>query len=245
MSQKPFTFEELSAIVSMLRSENGCPWDKAQTHRSIRPHILEEAYEVNQAVTDLEQTGDPANLIEELGDLLFQILLQAQIAEENGEFTMEHVIDHIAKKMIHRHPHVFGGKHYADATEQKADWEKLKSEENGHISGDLGAELDAVADTFPALIRGQKFAKKTTRAGLYDGGKEGVLHDLIESLVSLRVGMGKDAGSSVHKPDEDLQRSLGEILFAICRFAEAYSLNAETALLDKLDEIGDSLHEEI
>ena len=114
---KKFNFQELQAIVATLRGENGCPWDKSQTHESLKLYTLEEAYEVNQAVTDLTKTGDCANLKEELGDLLFQVLLQSQVAEDNGEFAIEDVIDGIARKMIHRHPHVFAGRHY-DSVEQ-------------------------------------------------------------------------------------------------------------------------------
>ena len=124
---KKFNFQELQAIVATLRGENGCPWDKSQTHESLKLYTLEEAYEVNQAVTDLTKTGDCANLKEELGDLLFQVLLQSQVAEDNGEFAIEDVIDGIARKMIHRHPHVFAGRHYDSVEQQQADWEKLNT----------------------------------------------------------------------------------------------------------------------
>lgn len=107
---RQFTFEELHAVVAALRGENGCPWDKAQTHESMKGNTIEEAYEVNQAVSDLTATGNPDNLCEELGDLLLQVMLHSQIAEEYGEFTLEDVIDGITRKMIRRHPHVFAGK---------------------------------------------------------------------------------------------------------------------------------------
>lgn len=126
---KKFNFQELQAIVATLRGENGCPWDKSQTHESLKLYTLEEAYEVNQAVSNLTKTGDCTNLKEELGDLLFQVLLQSQVAEDNGEFAIEDVIDGIARKMIHRHPHVFAGRHYDSVEQQQADWEKLKAQE--------------------------------------------------------------------------------------------------------------------
>ena len=157
---KKFNFQELQAIVATLRGENGCPWDKSQTHESLKLYTLEEAYEVNQAVTDLTKTGDCANLKEELGDLLFQVLLQSQVAEDNGEFAIEDVIDGIARKMIHRHPHVFAGRHYDSVEQQQADWEKLKSQEEGHKQTSLKEEIALVPESFPALIRGQKIAKK-------------------------------------------------------------------------------------
>ena len=127
---RQFTFEELHAVVTALRGENGCPWDKAQTHESMKGNIIEEAYEVNQAVSDLTATGNPANLCEELGDLLLQVMLHSQIAEESGEFTLEDVIDGITRKMIRRHPHVFGGETYASDEERRAAWEAIKEQEH-------------------------------------------------------------------------------------------------------------------
>ena len=160
MTNNTFQYQELLAITATLRGKDGCPWDKAQTHESTKPHLLEEAYEVHQAISDLTATGNPDHLIEELGDLLFQIVLHAQIAEEEGEFTMDDVVDRLCRKMIHRHPHVFKGQAYDSVEEQQADWEKLKSEEQGHISDSAREELRAVPAAFPALIRGQKIAKK-------------------------------------------------------------------------------------
>ena len=101
MTNNTFQFQELLAIVATLRGPDGCPWDKAQTHESTKPHLLEEAYEVHQAISDLTATGDPGHLIEELGDLLFQIVLHAQIGEEGGEFTIDDVVDKVCRKMIH------------------------------------------------------------------------------------------------------------------------------------------------
>ena len=150
---KQFNFQELHAIVSTLRSENGCPWDRAQTHETIKGNTIEEAYEVNQAVTDLSETGDPANLCEELGDLLLQVMLHSQIAEENGEFTLEDVVDGIARKMIRRHPHVFGQTTYHSIEEQQADWDAIKAQEHGSESGEdmtPADDLKNVPAAFPA-----------------------------------------------------------------------------------------------
>lgn len=157
---KKFNFQELQAIVATLRGENGCPWDKSQTHESLKLYTLEEAYEVNQAVSNLTKTGDCTNLKEELGDLLFQVLLQSQVAEDNGEFAIEDVIDGIARKMIHRHPHVFAGRHYDSVEQQQADWEKLKTQEEGHKQTSLKEDIDLIPENFPALIRGEKVAKR-------------------------------------------------------------------------------------
>ena len=148
---KKFNFQELQAIVATLRGENGCPWDKSQTHESLKLYTLEEAYEVNQAVSNLTKTGDCTNLKEELGDLLFQVLLQSQVAEDNGEFAIEDMIDGIARKMIHRHPHVFAGRHYDSVEQQQADWEKLKAQEEGHKQTSLKEDIALIPESFPAI----------------------------------------------------------------------------------------------
>lgn len=238
MSTSHFTFEELQAIVATLRSEHGCPWDKAQSHVSVRPYIMEEAYEVNQAITDLDNTGDPTNLIEELGDLMFQILLQAQIGEERGEFSTADVIDCISRKMIHRHPHVFGNKEYDSVDQQQADWEVLKAEEGGHRSEDARTELDTVCDAFPALLRGQKIAKKGARHNLFSMDEEEIFQSMLESVVDLAMTVAKATGDEHLNPIEsELQTKLGKTLFAVCRFAEKHHLSAEMALNDEIEDI--------
>ena len=226
-----FTFEELKAITAALRAEDGCPWDRAQTHESLKPYVIEEAYEVNQAVTDLTRTGDSSNLIEELGDLLFQVLLQAQVAEDQGEFTIDDIIDRIARKMIHRHPHVFGGKDYDSMDHQQADWERLKSEEEGHVSQSENAseELGRVPAAFPSLIRGQKIAKKAGRRELLSLDEEDVFRDMLTGLISL------EASALAGEDDQALHTELGRFLFAICRFLALHRLSGEHALTEELN----------
>lgn len=238
---KKFTFQELQAIVAALRSENGCPWDRAQTHESLKLYTLEEACEVNQAVTDLTKTGNPDNLREELGDLLFQVLIQSQISEENGEFTLEDVIDGIARKMIHRHPHVFAGRTYASTEEQQADWEKLKAQEAGHKELSAKEDLSGIPVTFPALIRGQKTAKKAVRHALLSENEEDILKELLRSVLSLtNLASSKDASknpdaSSKSADDSLLSDKLGEVLFTLCRFSTHYGLSGEMALIDQIE----------
>ena len=122
-------FEKFEQIVEQLRSENGCPWDRAQTHISLKPACIEEAAEVICGINHLEETGNPDNLKEELGDLLLQVVMQAQIAEEEGLFTLEDVIRGIDDKMIRRHPHVFGGEHFEKKEELLVSWEEIKGQE--------------------------------------------------------------------------------------------------------------------
>ena len=224
-----FTFQELHAIVAALRSEHGCPWDRAQTHATLKENTIEEAYEVNQAVDDLQRTGDPSHLKEELGDLLLQIMLHSQIAEESGEFTVEDVIDGISRKMIHRHPHVFGGKTYESIDEQKKDWERLKASEDGHQYESPAQELRQVPVAFPALIRGQKVMKKALRNDLVSDEDEVILKDMLQSVVDLQVAMSR--------PEEEADRSgyLGRTLMSILRMAAKYRINAEAALTEAIN----------
>lgn len=144
-------FEKFEKIVEQLRSENGCPWDRAQTHSSLKPACIEEAAEVICGINHLEATGDPENLKEELGDLLLQVVMHAQIAKEEGLFTMEDVIAGVCDKMIRRHPHVFGNLP-ADSPEQAfANWEEAKKQEKKGRD-DLKEELFAAFDESRALI---------------------------------------------------------------------------------------------
>ena len=229
---KKFNFQELQAIVATLRGENGCPWDKSQTHESLKLYTLEEAYEVNQAVSNLTKTGDCTNLKEELGDLLFQVLLQSQVAEDNGEFAIEDVIDGIARKMIHRHPHVFAGRHYDSVEQQQADWEKLKAQEEGHKQTSLKEDIDLIPENFPALIRGEKVAKKAASAGVLSTNDE----DVFTSVINLQLGTAGEDPEKKFSSDEELSEKLGDTLFALCRFCAKYKVSGEMALLKKLEE---------
>lgn len=121
--------ENLKNVVETLRSENGCPWDKAQTHESLKPACIEEAAEVISGINILSETGNSENLKEELGDLLLQVMFHAVIAEEEGLFTFDDVVEGISEKMIRRHPHVFSGVNYASVEEQHVAWEKIKAQE--------------------------------------------------------------------------------------------------------------------
>lgn len=128
MSEK-YTFEELESIIKKLRSPKGCPWDREQTHESLIPCMQEEANEVVEGIHILTDTGDADNLCEELGDVLLQVLMHSQIAEEEGLFTLEDVIDGISRKMVRRHPHVFGNSNADTSSEALLTWEEIKRQE--------------------------------------------------------------------------------------------------------------------
>lgn len=231
---KQFTLEELHAVVATLRGENGCPWDRAQTHESIKGNTLEEACEVNQAVSDLTATADPSNLCEELGDLLLQVMFHCQIAEENGEFTLEDVIDGVTRKMIRRHPHVFGGETYANEAERQAAWESIKASEHPDSPTPL-AEIENVPIAFPALIRSQKVLKKAKKHDLVSFREEDIFKEMLESVIRLQLAAAC--------PDEKatLQKRLGETLFAVSKLAAACGLHSEMALTEETEQFIRSL----
>ena len=157
-----YGYEELYDIVALLRSENGCPWDRAQDHHSIRKNLIEETYEVIEAL-DKE---DSALLREELGDLLLQVLLHANMEEQAGKEGMDGVFDGICRKLIFRHPHIFGAENAVSAEEALAGWEDRKMVEKGQQSTFEG--LDRVSRTLPGLMRAQKLIKKAKKGGLID-----------------------------------------------------------------------------
>ncbi len=229
-AKKLFTFEELHAIVAALRSEQGCPWDRAQTHETMKANTIEEAYEVNQAVTDLSATGCADHLCDELGDLLLQVMLHSQIAEDNGEFTLEDVIDGIARKMIRRHPHVFGGRSYDSQEEQQADWEAIKANERAKQGEKVSPsdELMQIPVAFPALIRSQKVLKKAKNHHMLSLQKEDVFREIMEAVVDLQLtAAAPDAASD---QQERLKCQLGKTLFSINKLAVLCGVHSEMAL---------------
>ncbi len=152
-------FEELCSIIARLRAPDGCPWDREQTHASLKKHMIEEAYEAAEAI----DSGSGTKMADELGDVLLQVVLHAQIGAEAGEFTIDDVTDAVCRKMIERHPHVFGDKS-ADTSEKVIDrWEEIKRQQRGQKT--LWEEMDGVSKALPALTRGEKLYKKAKKSG--------------------------------------------------------------------------------
>jgi len=205
-------FKELVAIVARLRAPGGCPWDREQTHQSLREGLLEECYEVLGALDE----QDTAKLKEELGDLLLHIVFQAQIAGETGEFKLAEVIRGINRKLISRHPHVFGEKKVKDAGEVVLHWEKLKQAERGE---EVSA-LDSVPAQLPALAYGQSVQGRAARLGFDWENTEGVIEKLAEEV-----------GEFQSAPDKASRESeFGDLLFTMVNVARRLDINAETAL---------------
>lgn len=216
-----YTCADLVEIVGLLRAPGGCPWDREQTHRSIRRDLLEEAYEVAEAIDQ----GSPEHLKEELGDLLLQVVFHAVLAQEEGQFGLDDVADGICKKLIYRHPHVFGDVTVGSAGEVLRNWEELKKKEKHQTSQADAA--DAVARSLPALWRAEKVQKKAAKVGFDWPDVSGALDKVVEETAELRAAIDGDG---------DASEELGDLLFAavnVGRFLKADPEASLTAATDK------------
>ena len=208
--------EKLVDIIAILRSENGCPWDREQTHKTLRPNMLEEAYEAVDAIDD----NNIPNLKEELGDVLLQVVLHAQIAKDNGEFDIEDVAKELSDKLIHRHPHVFGNTTVDSAQEVVVNWDKLKQEEKTYRK----SILDGISKSQSALMSAQKISKKVVKVGFE--------WDSVESLKECIKSEYKEFEEAVESGDfERMEDEMGDIFFATVNLARWYKIDAEQALL--------------
>jgi tetrapyrrole methylase family protein / MazG family protein len=210
------SFESFQEIIAHLRAPEGCPWDREQDHKSLRPHLLEEAYEVLEA---LDQE-DVHALCEELGDLLLQIVLHAQIANESGEFQMADVIQKISSKLISRHPHVFGDINLSDAESVVVNWERLKAIEREEGDKPEAGSLDSVSKALPALVQAQTYQVRAARVGFDWPEIEGVINKIVEEVEELRSSETVDEQAS----------EIGDLLFALVNLARWYGIDAESAL---------------
>ena len=210
--KKTDSFTELKNIIARLRGPHGCPWDKKQTHASLRPFLVEESYEVLQALDE----GIPEKLRAELGDLLLQIMLHAQIAAETGQFDIDDVISGISSKLIHRHPHVFGGQEVKDVVEVEQNWEALKQEERAEGESILAG----MPEQMPALAYSQSMQRRV--AGVGFDWKE--VEEIIDKLAE-EVGEIKQATSQQEKANE-----FGDLLFTLANIARRLDIDLEMAL---------------
>ncbi|MEL6578541.1 MAG: nucleoside triphosphate pyrophosphohydrolase [Cyanobacteria bacterium J06621_12] len=210
--------KRLIEVIAQLRSpDGGCPWDLAQTPQTLIPYVIEEAYEVVDAL----QTGDKKAIAEELGDLLLQVVLQAQIASEEQNFTLEDVAEGITTKLIRRHPHVFGNVQVSSAAEVNQNWEQIKAQEKGETPEQanlLSRKLDRYARSLPPLMAGMKISTKAAAAGFEWENVEGVWAKFSEELGELREALA--TADKAHQESE-----LGDLLFTIINLARWYDLD--------------------
>jgi len=208
----PTHFQRLVEVIDRLRGPDGCPWDREQTHESVRDSLLEECYEVLEALDE----GDAAELKTELGDLLMQVIFHSRIAAEAGDFTITGVIDGITAKLIRRHPHVFGEIEAKDSAAVLRHWEDLKKAERP----EKASMLDGVPKAMPALAYSQEVQGRVARVGFDWQNDEGVLDKLAEEVSEL-----KKASTSDEKETE-----FGDILFTLVNYARRAGIDAESAL---------------
>lgn len=214
---KETAFELLQEVVACLRAPGGCPWDREQTHLSLRQHLMEEAYETLSAL----DSQDPDSLKEELGDLLLQIVLHAQIASEAGDFTMSDVIEGIYSKVVRRHPHVFGETAVSGVSGVLVNWEKIKEvERSQHKQRQANGLLDGVPRAFPALAQAQELQERAARVGFDWGSIEPVIAKVKEELEEVCL-------ATKHT---EYEAELGDLLFAVVNLVRWHKVDAESAL---------------
>jgi MazG family protein len=217
-------FLELLTIMARLRGDDGCPWDREQTRESLRPFLVEETYEVLDAL----ESGESARIREELGDLLFQVVFHAEIARERGEFSMADVLETVVAKMTRRHPHVFGDRRVGSAAEALAQWEAAKSREHG--AGPRSV-LSGVPRALPALHRAQRTQHKAARVG-FDWPDPG------GALAKVREELEEVAGALQRGDPGALRAELGDLLFSVVNVARLASVDPEGALQAAVDRFG-------
>ena len=213
--KETYSLQDLIEILRILRAPGGCPWDRAQTHLSDRRNFLEEAYEAAEAF----DRDDPALMCEELGDMLMQVLFNIHIEEDAGRFTTDDVTDHICKKLIFRHPHVFGTAAADTSEEVLVNWEALKRQEKGQQT--TADAMDAVARSLPALWRADKLQSKAAKAGFEFAGVSGALDKLDEEMRELREAAERGTNFS---------EELGDVLFAAVKAGRFLNVDPEDAL---------------
>lgn len=215
----PATLEPLArlrAVVHCLRAPGGCPWDREQTHESLIPHVIEEAYEVAEAI----RTGDPALIADELGDLLLQPVLHAEIASETGAFTIDSIATGLCEKLIRRHPHVFGETNADDSEAVLKQWDAIKRVEKGTQREPY---LSGVSQGLPSLMRAQKLQKKAARVGFDWPDVQPVIGKIREETAELEQALA--SGDSVAMTHE-----IGDLLFSVVNLARKLGVDAESAL---------------
>jgi MazG family protein len=234
LKQKELTpgqwFEKLVGVQARLRAPNGCPWDREQTHQTLRTYLIEEAYEVLEAL----ESGNDDKFVEEMGDLLLQIVFHSQIAGEEGRFTVAEVIREIHDKMIRRHPHVFGKTRAKDSAEVLRNWEQIKAEERrasgkkSDSNGDGKARnetslLDGVSHTLPATLEGFQLTRKASRIGFDWDDAVGIFEKMQEESDELKRALGE-------QDQPRIEEELGDLLFAAVNLSRFLKIDPEIAL---------------
>jgi MazG family protein len=230
-------FEALVALQARLRAPDGCPWDREQTHESLRTYLVEETYEVLDALES--QQAD--KIAGELGDLLLQVVFHAELGREAGRFDIGEVIERVHAKMVRRHPHVFGGASARTSGDVLKKWEQLKAEERkeereekresdaGSHSEKAGSILDGVSSVMPALIEAQQLTRRAANVGFDWPRVEGILEKLAEETAELRLALAASSSDSA-RPAHEVEDELGDLLFVVVNLARFLGFDSEIAL---------------
>ena len=231
MASEHPAFNEFVSTIAALRAPNGCPWDKEQTHRSIASNMIEEAYEAVDAI----EADDVAHMREELGDVLLQVVLQSQIAQDEGQFTIDDVCEEVNEKIVRRHPHVFGDVTATDANEVLDLWDQTKLEEKKERPKE--GLLDGVPKSFPALMQAQKISRKAAASGFEWESVDDVWDKVDEEVAELKAAYEtapKSPNGKISKEDhaakDAAELELGDVLFSLVNVARKMGLDAEGAL---------------
>ena len=221
LNKKRYSINDLKDLMARLRDKDaGCPWDLEQDFQSIKPYTIEEAYEVADAI----ENGNMTDLKDELGDLLFQVIFHAQMASEQNEFNFDDVIDHVTKKMIFRHPHVFGGDNANDAHDVKDRvWEQQKAKERAAKSVMNNYYLDTVTRALPSLLLANKIQKQVHKVGFEFPSIDDVYGKLNEEILELKEACANNDQAAIH--DE-----MGDVLFCAALIAQTLGINSEESL---------------
>jgi MazG family protein len=227
MSTPGGRFDELVAIMATLRGPEGCPWDRVQTLSSLRPFLLEETYEALDAL----DTGNLQGLCEELGDLLFEIVFLARIAEEQGAFTLTTAIDGVAAKLVRRHPHVFGeGKKLASADEVRGQWEVLKAGERSGGADKKKTLLGGVPSTLPALLQAYELSSRAATVGFDWVAAADVVAKLEEEVAEIKAALSAARETSSAAATDHVEEEMGDLLFAVANLSRKLGVEPEAAL---------------
>ena len=218
---KKYTFEEFKELIATLRGENGCPWDREQTYQTMKSNVLEESYEVIDAC----ETGG-MKLADELGDLLLQVVMLSQIASEAEEFTMDDVIDCISKKMIHRHPHVFGDVKADTSEEVLKNWDKIKREDKKDSS--VTKSLMDITKTLPSVLKAHKVQSRAAKVGFDWDNTKDVIEKVKEEVSELESAYNASDERNIHE-------ELGDVMFSVINLSRFLKVNPEIALNDSTE----------
>lgn len=225
---KKYSFEDFVKIIRRLRAKDGCPWDREQTHDSLRPCMMEEAAEFVSSIRIYHETGSAENMREELGDILLQVIMHSVIAEEEGLFTLGDVIEEVSEKMIRRHPHIFGDVHVESSEQVLQNWDEIKKKEKEGKSW-IASPLREIPVELPSLTRGPKVLKKADK--LY--GKAVTREETSKKLMNAATQLSKCDGQA---EKEDIEKLLGDLLMGACEIAKREKIAAEQVLMDRIEQ---------